>query len=468
MSYRNNRRRLSESRTRLNESRRKNIKEKQKRGERGFFNRTLGVVDAIFDNTFDFDGLGRGEAIDQAIEKSKAVKGLMNDNGISRQEANALYDQNKDNTNTNTNTDTNTNTNTNTSTSTSTNTSTNDNKGVKDRGTQLRGKKLERTYRDRGGVLRYPFEALTERTDYLQIDINQYESARRRASNENNLIGRVGTRRLSTRGRNPFGLTTKSLVNKGTILLQIPSQVQDGNSVSYGDSKMNTIVGAALQGTTDVTTGIAEAITSGTGFDGAIKNTKEAFKNALEASGVNDINTAKQLFNANIATGVVGAFGGNVTVNQLLARQEGQIFNPNMELLFNGPTLRNFRFSFKMTPRSPEEAEQCKLIIRTFKMNMAPKVTSGRGEQSLFLNTPNVFELRYKSGAANHPFLHRFKECFLTDISVNYTGEGVYATYENREPVSMIMDLTFKELEPIYDQDYFDDIGRDADSTVGF
>ena len=139
-----------------------------------------------------------------------------------------------------------------------------------------------------------------------------------------------------------------------------------------------------------------------------------------------------------------------------------------MELLFNSPTLRNFRFSFKMTPRSPEEAEQCKLIIRSFKMNMAPKVTSGRGGQSLFLNTPNVFELRYKSGIANHPFLHRFKQCFLTDISVNYTGEGVYATYENREPVSMIMDLTFKELEPIYDQDYFDAVGLDADSTVGY
>jgi len=32
----------------------------------------------------------------------------------------------------------------------------------------------------------------------------------------------------------------------------------------------------------------------------------------------------------------------------------------------------------------------------------------------------------------------------------------------------MIMDLSFKELEPIYDQDYFNDRGRDLDSTVGF
>jgi hypothetical protein len=30
------------------------------------------------------------------------------------------------------------------------------------------------------------------------------------------------------------------------------------------------------------------------------------------------------------------------------------------------------------------------------------------------------------------------------------------------------MDLTFKELEPIYDNDYFDENGYDSDSTVGY
>ena len=209
----------------------------------------------------------------------------------------------------------------------------------KNRDTSLRGEKLKRTYRDRGGVLRYPYEALTEKTDYLQIDINQYESARERSGNEQNLIGRVGTRRLPSRGRNPFGLTTKSLVNKGTVLLQIPSQVQDGNSVSYGDSKMNSIVGAALQATTDITIGAADALVDtegnlGAKLSAAGEATKEAVMAAFRASDING-NNLKTLFNAKIATGVVGAFGGNVSVNQLLARQSGQIFNPNMELLLS-------------------------------------------------------------------------------------------------------------------------------------
>jgi hypothetical protein len=41
-------------------------------------------------------------------------------------------------------------------------------------------------------------------------------------------------------------------------------------------------------------------------------------------------------------------------------------------------------------------------------------------------------------------------------MSVNYTGEGTYATYGGKlsAPVSMVMDLGFKELEPIYSGDY--------------
>ena len=318
--------------------------------------------------------------------------------------------------------------------------------------------------RARGGLLRYPLEAMTDSTDYLQIDITKYQSVKD-VSSAGGIVGSAGKRQLSKRSRVPGGLTTQSLVNKGTVLLQIPSQVQDGNSASYGEDKLNSMVGAAVGGIT----GIMEESGKKIGeldIPGAIQSGKGEVANALKSSGV-DINAAKSLITKKLAASAVGVFGGNVSVNQLLAREQGQILNPNMELLFNGPTLRNFRFSFKMTPRSQGEAEQCKLIIRTFKMNMAPKVTSGEGA-SLFLNTPNVFELRYKTGYRNHPFLHKFKQCFLTDISVNYTGEGVYATYENREPISMIMDLTFKELEPIYDTDYFDERGYDLDDTVWY
>ena len=86
---------------------------------------------------------------------------------------------------------------------------------------------------------------------------------------------------------------------------------------------------------------------------------------------------------------------------------------------------------------------------------MAPQAQGGvSGAGNFFLRTPNVFKLRYRSGAKDHPFLNKFKQCFLTDVQTTYTGEGVYTTYDDGTPVSIILDLSFKEIQPIYDIDY--------------
>ena len=54
----------------------------------------------------------------------------------------------------------------------------------------------------------------------------------------------------------------------------------------------------------------------------------------------------------------------------------------------------------------------------------------------------------------NHPFLNRFKLCALTGMSVNYTNAGTYASYNDGTPVNIRMNLTFKEINPIYHEDY--------------
>ena len=317
-------------------------------------------------------------------------------------------------------------------------------------------------------ILRYPYEALSSATDYLQMDILEYVPVAKNSQNTNganSLVSSPGSRRNSLNNRVGYrsigGLTNRVLKDGGTILLQIPSQVQDGNSASYGDSRMNGLVAAAAQGATDIMSGIKLDDLGGSIQEVGAKlaETKNtALQGAGGVEGIKDITTKF------LTSKAVGALGGNVSVNQLLARQSGEIFNPNMELLFNGPTLRSFRFSFKMTPRSSAEAEQIKLIIRSFKRNMAPKTAAAANKSgsrgNFFLKSPNIFELRYRSGNQDHPFLHKFKQCFLTDVSVNYTGEGVYATYEDATPVSMILDLSFKELEPVYDIDYDSEQGQ--------
>ena len=307
------------------------------------------------------------------------------------------------------------------------------------------------------GGFRYPLEALTETTDYLQFTIVEYQSTKQRSGGS--LVGSPGSRRIG-----PQGTKDKATKILGSIILQMPSNIQDGNAVDYGESKMNTLIGAAAGAIGSVINKTGEAINEGVkGDQEGAKNTMAELSGDLKKTLGADsslMDAAAQFTTAKATSAALGALGGNVSTAQLLARETGNIFNPNMELLFNGPTLRSFNFSFKMTPRSPSEAEECKNIIRSFKLNMAPKTknTGSIGGSGVFLKTPNVFELRYKKGGREHPFLHKFKQCFLTNISVNYTGEGVYTTYDDATPVSMNLDLTFKELEPIYDVDY-DDAG---------
>tara|TARA_Y100000361_G_scaffold122519_1_gene114791 strand:- start:505 stop:801 length:297 start_codon:yes stop_codon:yes gene_type:complete len=98
---------------------------------------------------------------------------------------------------------------------------------------------------------------------------------------------------------------------------------------------------------------------------------------------------------------------------------------------------------------------------------MSPKTVPNKegATGTLFLKTPSIFELTYMQGGKKHNFLHNFKQCFLENMSVNYTGEGTYATYDDGTPISMIMDLQFKETEPVYDSDYDDEEGK---SGVGY
>jgi hypothetical protein len=99
---------------------------------------------------------------------------------------------------------------------------------------------------------------------------------------------------------------------------------------------------------------------------------------AKETSGVRTAIIGK------LAEGAIGAEG-------LMQRQFGAIINPNLELLFNSPDLRQFSFSFRLSPRSGEEAKVVKKIIRAFKQSMSVK----RSASSFLLQTPHTFAISY-------------------------------------------------------------------------
>ena len=241
-----------------------------------------------------------------------------------------------------------------------------------------------------------------------------------------------------------------------SVILPMQPNLSESHSVGWGGDSLDPFRALLANASLGAINGL------GSGATGAqiIEQLGEVGSDLIERAG--DMISDKSTLSFVAAYFAGQAVGANVS-----GRLTGQVINPNMELLFSGPTLRTFNFNFRMTPRSDTEAEMVKKIIRSFKMNMAVQ----RSDSNLFLRSPNIFKLKYISGDGSdatqqHPFLNKFKPCAMTSFNVNYTPDGSYMTFENKSLTAYDMSLSFSELEPIYQDDYAEAFNTHAD--MGF
>ena len=236
-----------------------------------------------------------------------------------------------------------------------------------------------------------------------------------------------------------FGFTQRERVGKdggsrkiGSATLAIQGGISDLNGCEWGEDNMNLV---KLEAAKLAFSGIegAEALGRATNeLLGRMNNVSDDMKKAL-----------KVLY-AGKAAGL----------NSLLKRTDGAILNPNLELLFDKPTLRPFTFTFKMSARSKKEADQIVKIIRFFKQGMAPRRSVG----NLFLLAPHTFQVHYLAkGLKEHPYIGKMKECALLSLKTDYTPENNYATLPDGYMVSYQITLEMKELEPVFNDDYESD-----------
>lgn len=285
-----------------------------------------------------------------------------------------------------------------------------------------------------GGPLVYPVALRQNQQDYIKFDMLQYVAkglglAQKGGTGLSQDMAFIGNARKSNRNA------------LGSVILPIPGGISDANSVDWGGGDTMNPMDAALSG--------AAMNIINKGGEGVADVTSGA-KAALEGSS-SELKRAVSTAFAGAASGVEG---------QVLSRTTGEILNPNMELLFKGPSLRPFTFAFKLAPRSSKEAETVIAILRFFKQGMAPIKSSS----NLFLKSPNTFRLGYYHRGQPHRFLNKFKECALQSVALEYTPDGTYATYEDGVMTSYNMTLTFNELEPIFSNDY----GNSYDGALGY
>ena len=303
-------------------------------------------------------------------------------------------------------------------------------------------KSLKPGTRKEYGNVQYPKDLALEHQDCIKFSIIEYKPSLAKGQDTQGGSPRLVT--VDSAGNPTIGKKTL-----GTITLPIPAGINDSNTVSWQQDPINelqTQFGNIAQQT------ISGGAAAGAG---AAENTAKSFgEYAKTGEGQQGI------------TGLIA--GMAVGSNTIQQRAYGSTFNNNLELLFNGPSLRTFSFNFKLSPRNAPEARDIMKIIRFFKQAMSVK----RSQSSLLLKTPHTFAISYLTSNKQHPYLNKFKECALTSFNVDYTPEGQYMTYmssnvNERSMISYNISLTFEELEPIFDDEYGDESSQNI-LNVGY
>ena len=281
-------------------------------------------------------------------------------------------------------------------------------------------------------ALRYPDDGsgnagITEDSDYVLFQFYQYKPPFQKNSGSfvNNAF---------IRDYNQAEQYKSAGEEYRTIVMYMPEDVSTGFRGNWGGKAIST-TGTNLLGAAG-----AKGLDKISGLAGTAKTSIE---NLPILAGAKAIRSAVQ------------AIGGdNLSNDDVFGAISGAILNPNTELLFNSVDMRNFQLNFKLVPRNETEAQSCNDIVKTFKQCTLPKRTASNvfgfdaSKGSLyagFIGVPNLCRVSFMAGSSEHPVLPKFKMCAVTQVDVNYTPDGTYATYEDRQPVAMTLTLNFQE-----------------------
>ena len=206
---------------------------------------------------------------------------------------------------------------------------------------------------------RYPLKRIEEGSDYLSISVLDYEAVGleiKSAIKQDAIQDTQGkdtdkVKYTAIEGANPnLNISPSSARDRfqskkanGYIYLPIPQNIQDTTSVTWGEDSLDPLSAFGLSFGADALKDPG----------GAVRKYFELGKDKL--GQLAQEGSARDALMAAIAGQAFGALGGNVSVSGLVARATGQVFNPNMELLFQGVNIRSFSFTFNFVARSARE-----------------------------------------------------------------------------------------------------------------
>ena len=225
------------------------------------------------------------------------------------------------------------------------------------------------------------------------------------------------------------------------IVLYMPNSTpQVDNGQSWNQKSFEGPLGALKA---DLVTGVTSAVDGFSGFNKEsgqqiVQSLKEQFEDKARIGAA-----AKQ-----IVIGELAQLAG-MTASNATALTKGQIYNPNIELLYEGPQRRSFNFGFNFIPKNSVETQRINDIIMEFKKWSSPK------KNGAMFDVPCIWQVTYMSGTGKNKMMNAFKRAALSNISVQANpSSDMHASFADGMPVTTSIGLVFQEVDIITRQDH--------------
>ena len=230
--------------------------------------------------------------------------------------------------------------------------------------------------------------------------------------------------------------------SRDSIILYMPEDISTGYRASWSGKKFSNVAREALA-------------TAGS------ENFVQMIENATDSITSIKDKVIPNATNKTIRETISAITGESIGADDIFGATRGVVLNPNVELLFSGHDLRNFTLKYKLVPRNEDEAKDIKKIINTFRAAMLPNFADGDeiifSDSSQvaqnFIKVPNVCKISFMTGGNLNSNVPQYKMCAMTQVDVNYTPDGTYATLEDGSMVAYELTVSFQETKLIFSEE---------------
>ena len=221
----------------------------------------------------------------------------------------------------------------------------------------------------------------------------------------------------------------------GIVSLYMPDTLEANYNSSYTEMSLSADAGLlqTIRELNQATGDVGQALKAGSLMDAA----KSLGRSASSDPAVLDLLT-KFANKLGVDTGQLGS---------VLLKGQGFAINPQMQMIYQGISLREFNLSFTFTPKTATDSDTIDTILWLFKNYSLPTLTStsSTSTDSLFLVPPAVFNVDFLIKGQENKYLPKYGDCALLDVAVNYAPNG-FAAFDNGAPVQTTLNLHFKEI----------------------